>query len=116
MKRYPRLVRITGFCISLAVGSVIAGPATAAIDDSLIDAIAVDLGSGLDQARLSSVPSNGAYPGLTIKIVAFKPIGEAAEQIAAEVEAATIRLTAAAICSAASPIGLKATILMVRPG
>ncbi len=95
MKRFSRLVRITGLCIALAVVPVIADPAVAVVGDSLIDAIAADLGSGLDHARLSSVPSSGAYAGLTIKIVAFKPIGEAGEQIAAEVEAATIRLTAA---------------------
>lgn len=95
MKKLRRLVQFTGVWFSLAIGPMLAVPAFAAIGDSLIDAIASDLGRDLDEARLSSVPSSGAYAGLIIKFAAFKPVGGDGGDLAAEVEAVTMRLTAA---------------------
>lgn len=78
----------------LAESAALPSNAEARVDESLIRAIVTDIGSGINQARLSSVPSSGAYPGLTIKFAAARPEKAADVETAAKVEATTIRVMA----------------------
>lgn len=88
-RRSPGLTKLAA-----AMGSALflwAAPAwTAEIDD-----VIADLGSGLDNVRMSSVPSNGAFPGLTIKFAALRDSSGLPPELAADVEAITIQVSSA---------------------
>jgi len=81
--------------LTVAAQSVEAASPLARIGDNAIRQIVSDIGQGIDQARLSSVPSNGAHTTLMIKFTQASSGDELNKAIAAKVEGTTIRVMAA---------------------
>ena len=92
-------IKTPWFAALLVAGgfSLVAGPAWSRsalfdVGDHDIQGIVSDIGEGLDQARLSSVPSNGAYSGLTIKFAVSRSESAKDAETRSRVEATAIRV------------------------
>lgn len=93
---HPIPNRLKELAMVLLAGLVLVVPGASARDvgDQKIREFATALIGGLDSAKLSSVPTNGAFDEVSVKVAAYRPDDGDEPGLAEEVRAISLRLTA----------------------
>lgn len=95
MRYLQQIILLAAIAVPLAVGLVFEATAQGSVSDRSIANAAKDIGRGIDEARLSAVPSDGAFSSLTIKVATYAPPANVSREIGASVNVASIQLTTA---------------------